>query len=1177
VLRVQLLGGGRIFDDAAEIKLPSRTWTLPLLAFLLIHRGEVIPRSRLAFTLWPDEPEETALRNLRRNLHRLVKALPPIAGASWVTLDGHTIAWNESSPFELDVGTFERLRGDNATLDQAVAAYAGDFLSEIDDDWVAVERERLRLLYFADLSSLVAVNRSRRAFPAAAGYAQQLLAADPWHEDALRQLMAVRYDAGDAAGALAAFDRFSRRLRAEMNVDPMPETLALRDAVARGLAIPSALDATEFAAKRTPDPSPFVGRSEELERLRAQWSRAARGNGSMTLVRGAAGIGKSRLVAELALIAEAEGGRVIAGTTSLPERDPYQSLSMALRDALPLLAGITLAPPLLAVVAELVPELRGHLQDIPPVVRLNPENERARLIDALTQVLAALAKPRPLLVILEDLHRAGAATIEGIAAIAPRLARSHLLIVATYRQEDISRTHPIRALEHALQPLAERVDVGPLTASDVGLLVEALAPRDAASSQEFVASLTRRSEGNPLFVTELLRDAERAGPESRPAIPPSVAAMMSERISSLSPATRAVAEIAATAGEAFTVDIVRDIAGLPESALLDGIDELLDRHLVRESTERGRYEYAFTHHLIHAAIYGGVPADAKARRHRRIARMLAATIPKASDDRAAEIALHFERGGDAATAAAYYATAARRAARLNANAEARDLISRAQSLDDGEDRARFDLLLLRSRMHARLGDAGAESADLAELETVAARVDPDAVCTVLASRIDLAARLGDVMNELAAIECLTEHAASAAGAAWRGQALEARARRLDADAQYERAIETAVDARRCYDLLGDRVAGARVTAFAARVCTLVPERARDAEALVAEAVKLAERSGDAGVLMRALRHASGVAQERHDYVRAAELARSALTLCLEIGDRWAEPACRNALGVAAWGCWQIDEALQQFREALCVCEALQRTRAIDIILCDLGGILVDVGDFAGAIEWCWRAADATLPDAHASTAAVALVNAADAAWQGCDMEAMATALEHAATLVAMLPESRFLGAFVQNRGRLLRCRRDFTSSAEELERAFVLYERTGRWANAVEALDDLALTCLGRGQTVAARDALSRGAEIVQGRSRFYPIRAAWIDACVHHASGDGAAAQRALQEAHEVFVRQRNALVDPALRASFEAIPVHRALRAARERDEWPPPGSPCVVAFPFTDGTKRATARSR
>ena len=215
MLRVQLFGGGRLFDDAAEIKLSSRTWTLPLLAYLVLHRGEMIPRRRLAFTLWPDESEQASQRSLRRNLHRLMQSLPPAAkDAPWVTLDGHNIAWNMSSGFALDVADFERLRADRATLEQAVALYAGDVLEGIGDDWVAAERERLRRLYLAALDSLIAVNRSRRAFAAAALYAQRLLALDPWHEDALRQLMSVRYESGDSAGALAEFDLFARRLRA---------------------------------------------------------------------------------------------------------------------------------------------------------------------------------------------------------------------------------------------------------------------------------------------------------------------------------------------------------------------------------------------------------------------------------------------------------------------------------------------------------------------------------------------------------------------------------------------------------------------------------------------------------------------------------------------------------------------------------------------------------------------------------------------------------------------------------------------------------------------------------------------------------------------------------------------------------------------------------------------------
>ncbi len=140
----------------------------------------------------------------------------------------------------------------------------GDLLVEFYEEWIATERERLRQMYHADLGTLIVTHRGKREFATAMRYAQHLLAADPWHEDALRQLMSVRYEAGDAAGALAAFDQFAIRLRADMRTDPMPETVMLRDAIARSAPIAGVLAVAEPALRHGAAPAPFVGRSEEL-------------------------------------------------------------------------------------------------------------------------------------------------------------------------------------------------------------------------------------------------------------------------------------------------------------------------------------------------------------------------------------------------------------------------------------------------------------------------------------------------------------------------------------------------------------------------------------------------------------------------------------------------------------------------------------------------------------------------------------------------------------------------------------------------------------------------------------------------------------------------------------------------------------------------------------------------
>src|SRR5580698_603160 len=709
MLEMRLFGAGRIFDNGGGIKIASRRWTLPLLTYLLLQRGKPILRKRLAFALWPDDTEETALVNLRRNLHRLREMLPPCDGGSWIDAGEESIAWNVAAPSRIDILEYEALRADPTRLEEAVALYTGDLLEDFFDDWIAAERERLRELHQADLAALIVAKRSRRAFAEAARLAQRLLQTDPWREDAVRALMSVRYEAGDAAGALAEYDRFARLLGDEMNAAPMPETVALRDTIARGEAIFATSEATHPDVEYAMTDVPFVGRETEIERLRGQWARAANGHGGMHFVSGEAGIGKSRLVSELALLVEAEGGRVILGATSRPERSPYQCLAGALRSRLPLVAGIAIANPLLAALAELVPELRSFRDDIPPVVRLEPEREQSRLLDALTNALVALSRPRPLIVILEDLHRAEATTIDAIRAIVPRLARSCVLVVGTYRSEEVPRRHPLYSLVHDFAGLFGSTEVRPLLEHDVRAIAETVVPERAAFPG-FIETLSRRSDGNALFVTELLRDVHRAELEA-PAVPATLQSMISQRLDSLAPATRTVAEVASVAGEAFNVAVVQEIAGLSQGAVLDALDELLDRHVVQESVVHRRYEYAFTHHIVHASVYQSASSEARARRHRRIARLLEETAGS-SDERTPEIALHYERGGEARKAAVYYARAARYAAGLYANAEARDLIGRALELGEWSQAERFDLVLLRSSMHRNLGDASAESSDL---------------------------------------------------------------------------------------------------------------------------------------------------------------------------------------------------------------------------------------------------------------------------------------------------------------------------------------------------------------------------------------------------------------------------------------------------------------------------------
>jgi DNA-binding SARP family transcriptional activator len=228
-LRVCLLGPPRFALGESPFELNVRPKTLPLLCSLLLHRDGLIPRAALAFALWPDDDEETARTNLRRHLHYLVRALP--AGPEpWIITSRQNVAWNSRARPWLDVDEFEWsiVSGDPA---KAVELYRGDLLDGWYDESLRVARDRLRHAYLAALTDLFHLCREVRDFRAAADHARRLLRADPWREDIVRGLMSVRYAGGDRAGALAEFDRFARLLRAEMNAAPMPETVALREAL----------------------------------------------------------------------------------------------------------------------------------------------------------------------------------------------------------------------------------------------------------------------------------------------------------------------------------------------------------------------------------------------------------------------------------------------------------------------------------------------------------------------------------------------------------------------------------------------------------------------------------------------------------------------------------------------------------------------------------------------------------------------------------------------------------------------------------------------------------------------------------------------------------------------------------------------------------------------------------
>jgi len=315
-------------------------------------------------------------------LHRITSALPPNAHP-WLLVEKLTVVWNPEARAWLDVAEFQRAASDERQLESAIALYRGEFLEGFYDEWVLAERERLRQLYVGSLSRVIDARVRSFDYQGAIQMLQWLLQCDPWHEDAARQLMSLRFETGDRSGALSEFEAFTKKLRAELDTDPMPETRAVYEAIRRNEPLARWSVAGEAERPNGKAALPFVGRDQPLATARRAWERAATGSGRTLIVSGEAGIGKSRLIHELLVSAESQGARIAFGTTAAIESEPYQPVVEALRSVLPLIAVDKIEPVAAAALSKLVPQLRERAPELEDSAELPADRDRGRRFDAI--------------------------------------------------------------------------------------------------------------------------------------------------------------------------------------------------------------------------------------------------------------------------------------------------------------------------------------------------------------------------------------------------------------------------------------------------------------------------------------------------------------------------------------------------------------------------------------------------------------------------------------------------------------------------------------------------------------------------------------------------------------------------------------------------------------------------
>jgi len=442
----------------------------------------------------------------------------------------------------------------------------------------------------------------------------------------------------------------------------------------------------------------LVGRDVELARLRALLDEAASGRAVAALVSGDAGVGKSRLVAEVAALAMERGFTVLTGQCAeIGDSVPYLPFADALRTAPPALEAAVKARPVLA---RLLPDGGDGQRGEGDWAGLT----RQQMFGAVLGLITELAADRPVLLILEDLHWADASTRELLTFLLRMLHRERVATIGTYRADDLHRRHPLRLVLADLQrlPSVVPVEVGPLPPTALAEHLSAIRNGHGRLSAATLNAIVERAEGNAYYAEELLAAATMSGPSG--ALPSGLAALLLSRVERVSDAAQQVLRVAAVAGRRASDELVRAASGLPDVAYDEAVREAVAHQLLVPDDMEG---YAFRHALMREAVYNDLLPGERTRLHARLA-MLLSGVPGA----AAELAHHSLASHDVPGAFSASIRAGEEAGRLGAPAEAHRHYDQALALWDRVDQAATLGGMSRGKLGLRSALAAAASGEV---------------------------------------------------------------------------------------------------------------------------------------------------------------------------------------------------------------------------------------------------------------------------------------------------------------------------------------------------------------------------------------------------------------------------------------------------------------------------------
>jgi tetratricopeptide (TPR) repeat protein len=650
----------------------------------------------------------------------------------------------------------------------------------------------------------------------------------------------------------------------------------------------------------------MVGRKREVSELKELWTRAVAGDLAILFVSGEPGIGKSRLVRELATWVEAAGGGVLRGDCFEDGGMPYGPFVQVLEESLG--RGRTPALDLpSAVIADLV-AVAPSLQQVIPGVEANPPldslSEQHRIYESILRFLLNAGQNGPILFVIEDLHWADNSTLSLLRHLVRRAHGQPICFVATYREAEIEGESPLFGLLADLnrQRLSKRIKLSRLDRTETGELLQTILGESVSSG--ILDTVFYETEGNPFFIEEVCKSLVEEGKlyqidgkwnrvdTQEIVVPQSLRLVVQSRLRKVTPETREILQLGAVLGRDFNLELLVRATGLAEGRAARGIEEAEAAQLILLQKTGEGLQISFAHALIPGTLREEVTGVRRARLHRQVAQALEALRP---NDFAA-LAYHYSEAGDERRARRYFVRSANRAREVYAHEEALSAYSKALDLSKDDLTDQYDLLAARIKIFDLTAERDQQLSDARRM-------------VELAQTLEDAQRECDAYLYLTDVYLVTDHSKARLPA----EKAIALARSMDDLYREGQALRRLGDqAHRSYDyprsrtLLETAAARFRKTGFSAEaasclsILSVVLSRLGENESAVRsaeEAVELSQAAGDRRGEGTSLRRLGISFLDQSKFHEAEVQLRSALAIHREIGDRSEECNDLNVLGV----------------------------------------------------------------------------------------------------------------------------------------------------------------------------------------------------------------------------------------------------------------------------------------